>query len=1583
MNVPNDRPNEGSATDRLMAGVAQTSTDVARRFAELPVPIACVWTRFAEETHGTAALLRLIDCFEAALKFISMLSLESYRAHVHGREAEILKARLSADLQTPSLGHFAACLRDCSAGVVEQKVPGWSSYLAPIASPATQGAIERLLSLRNKQRGHGATLDSAPARQLVDDYLPTLIVFLAAIPVHFALRFQCTLEGKIFQPVESGAPVKNERPAEPPPAELLEEPCRLLVEHPGTGSWLSFGPLLLVEKSTPDADWSFLFYNGSKGGVDFLDYRTGGQRHFPADDTRALAVARAYPRSQAGSEWFVPLITDRTQNFVGRADALDKLGRFAESGGKRALVVVAPPGLGKTTLLARWAQQEFVLRHFLRENDEQNCTPAAVFANLARQAAAIYGVPLRSAKGTEWKRWRDELFRILEAVPAHRAAPLVILDGLDEAERARPRGAAKEGILDGLPEAMQLPGRSRWIFSTRPELLQEDRFTDRFATDRAEHLELHRLNEPEVAEFLRVSGHWNVLQTEPRWMTEIARRSEGSPLYLRLLVEELRAGTLLPGNPAVLPVGLTEFFSRTLRFIEESSRASEAHSISLLKRNAEALLRRLVADGLLGREASEAFKKQERQRLDSTAGEASLEVLALLVLARSPMTTEDVASILGRPADELERALVPLRMVLVKSSGDGWSLFHGAFRDFVASTHALSVALAGERLRKWILRYRDHRNPYALRHLVGHLADSLEPGSNGPQPETVAQDLVRALTDLEFIALRASQNDTAGLLADYDLARELWRPSPRAPSPTDQPSPVLEPWLIEVVDDVLSGSLERHSERGSGPVVAALRERVAREDRFDWGMWVERSPYFAQDQTVPEEWFPNPWQPAAAIPPQDPPAVAVLEAFASFVSAHAHLMVAGANVPALAFNSGADGLVAQAAASILRMSAQPWIERKNRLPSRSGTGADVRVLPGAEAVCVSQDFRRFATVSSVRAGNVSGVEARLAGLRTGEEIAVVHGRGFSLRTMLPPASAITGDRLIVGSVVVDFAGKCIYPLVREDLRANALTPDGRMAVIAKGGFQGRDDYISIWDLESRTEVRVIEQDDPEVHALAISADGRVLVVGRHCGDLQIWDVARGKQLLTFAEGLHVRAVAITPDARFVACGGSSDSVWVIDVLEARVLRRFCSPTGQVDAVALTPDGRMVAARGTGGLFCLWDVKTGELAKSFDAPNNHRQLQLAPDASVAVVGSRVFKLGAVLPDPATRPISAALDRTATAVVLGLKDGSVVHEVFGAPRRVAILRREQIDSVSAKLRAVDLSADGRQALVAYDDNEILLVDIETGRHRPVVAEATWKRLADEVNPKKVRDVARMRREDQLPAEQREMLEQHRMVPETYSIRHLVLTPDAKVLVTASEGDALRAWSVASGNCEDAFPLTRIHSFSEGEVECLQPLPDSSGVVFTKFDCSLHLWRFSGGTNKSLILREPTSGGGRRAVTAVSSDGCEVVWAMAGMPLEVRSTVNGSLIRTSRHEVGYVGAVEYLRNGAWLLSLTTDQEETILEVWDANSLLCVANYPLSSGAVKIVAAREDDRFVCCTQDGQFHWLQYHSGGLHAFEG
>jgi uncharacterized protein YcbK (DUF882 family) len=120
-----------------------------------------------------------------------------------------------------------------------------------------------------------------------------------------------------------------------------------------------------------------------------------------------------------------------------------------------------------------------------------------------------------------------------------------------------------------------------------------------------------------------------------------------------------------------------------------------------------------------------------------------------------------------------------------------------------------------------------------------------------------------------------------------------------------------------------------------------------------------------------------------------------------------------------------------------------------------------------------------------------------------------------------------------------------------------------------------------------------------VRALAFSPDGRWLAAGGHQGAVRLFEVASGRAAASAeGHGLWISALAFGPRGRQLASAGFDKSVRVWTVSATGALRQQRLLRGHVRravALAFSPEGTLLASAGLDRRALLWDVARGRLA----------------------------------------------------------------------------------------------------------------------------------------------------------------------------------------------------------------------------------------------------------------------------------------------------------------------------------------------------------------------------------------------------
>lgn len=234
--------------------------------------------------------------------------------------------------------------------------------------------------------------------------------------------------------------------------------------------------------------------------------------------------------------------------------------------------------------------------------------------------------------------------------------------------------------------------------------------------------------------------------------------------------------------------------------------------------------------------------------------------------------------------------------------------------------------------------------------------------------------------------------------------------------------------------------------------------------------------------------------------------------------------------------------------------------------------------------------------------------ARVWDATSGEEILTLNGEAGSshLTAYSPDGKLVAGssDRTIIvfdagtGTEQFRLAGHT-DAITSMDFSADGIH-------LASGSANGE---IMIWDLAAGRDILTLQGptigSSPLVRyaifAVAFSPDGKHLVSGDTYGQGLIWDTTTGEKLVTI---IHEEAIgnasfpdigfdaAYSPDGKTVAITGGLGTTRIWDAFTGQELLTLKGHTGPVVSVTFSSDGKWVATASRDGSAKVWDAATG-------------------------------------------------------------------------------------------------------------------------------------------------------------------------------------------------------------------------------------------------------------------------------------------------------------------------------------------------------------------------------------------------------
>lgn len=160
-----------------------------------------------------------------------------------------------------------------------------------------------------------------------------------------------------------------------------------------------------------------------------------------------------------------------------------------------------------------------------------------------------------------------------------------------------------------------------------------------------------------------------------------------------------------------------------------------------------------------------------------------------------------------------------------------------------------------------------------------------------------------------------------------------------------------------------------------------------------------------------------------------------------------------------------------------------------------------------------------------------------------------------------------------GTFVRDFAyKKPVSDYVTQDKRVNVISYSQSGKNIVIGYEDGTLNYFSV---DQTDPVMVIAQ-YPAVKDVVISADNRFIYASNGTNDVFVWDIALKKNIHTLSYQSPINKLKLSKDLQYLFSAGDSNSVYMLDLFEEKIVSSFPNLGGQVTDLDVSFDNDLIA-----------------------------------------------------------------------------------------------------------------------------------------------------------------------------------------------------------------------------------------------------------------------------------------------------------------------------------------------------------------------------------------------------------------------
>jgi len=651
--------------------------------------IQSLYKIYLSETQPFRKVHRMIDLFETIIKTHTAVMMGEY--FKHNQISDTAKGMLAAGLRTPSLGTWQLFSRELYKEL-KQAVHNFICHDFASAFEALDVALNKektnVISFRNGY-AHGATPSDEQCENDIQQFEPFLNKLLSLQWLNESSIE--ALDGKVH----------------------LRNGTDLLNLHP------------IIAYRADETEQPFVFFNDLKNDkVGLLNYPLS--KHY-RDKSFFSEFNQYLPLQEwkkSGSNIFNQRIEELTETFKGRLIERTSIKNYVTTKQKGFLSIQGNPGIGKSALIAQMykdltnAEEKLpiqLVEYFIRRGTPQ-AEVSFLINHLLKKIDELFpaGKEIRAEGQTTWElqqqlhnKWTafgetDSPFKII-----------FIIDGLDE--------GVENDILKYLPR--ETFNNILFMYGSRPGGHQQlDKFWGELPVEHHQKIELAGLSKEDIRALLYEVANKYEIDKDSTWIDYLQQRSQGNPLYLKLLCNAIEEGSIAINDVDALPKEIDDYYK------------------AILQRYAQ------MPDG-----------------------DHLLNSLFVFAAARDYLTPMHLSEILGFGPATQTNVMSTLVEVLYENPMTenvlDYQLFHESLREYLKKDRATEVVKAEQKIIEFCGRWKtlevNYEQQYVLRHYASHLFTQ--------QNEAHHLTLIALTKDAEFIATQKK------VLRNFEATHQLYQ----------------------------------------------------------------------------------------------------------------------------------------------------------------------------------------------------------------------------------------------------------------------------------------------------------------------------------------------------------------------------------------------------------------------------------------------------------------------------------------------------------------------------------------------------------------------------------------------------------------------------------------------------------------------------------------------------------------------------------------------------------------------------------------------------------------------------------------
>ncbi len=486
-------------------------------------------------------------------------------------------------------------------------------------------------------------------------------------------------------------------------------------------------------------------------------------------------------------------------------------------------------------------------------------------------------------------------------------------------------------------------------------------------------------------------------------------------------------------------------------------------------------------------------------------------------------------------------------------------------------------------------------------------------------------------------------------------------------------------------------------------------------------------------------------------------------------------------------------------------------------------------------------------------------------------------------------------------------------------------------------------------------------------SVAFSRNGKLLVTGDTNGEMRLYQVADGKQLLTCKGHTDwVWSVTFSPDGHVLASGSSDQKVKLWDASTGECLRTLQGHSDRIKSVAFSPDSRTLVSGSDDYTVKLWDVNSGQLLKTL---HNHTNwvwsVVFSADGTMLASGSddHTVKLWDVNTGQLLKTLrghsygvwTVVFSPNGTTLASGSDDNTVKLWDIRDGKCLKTLQGH-----SGGVWSVALSPDGTTLASSSDDHTVRCWDVSSGRCLKILQGPSNRVMSVTFSPDGM--MLASGSEDQTVKlwDVRDGKCLKTLQGYTNGVLSVTFSPDGTTLASGSDDRTVKLWDVHDGKC---LKILQGHS---NKIWSVAFSPDGTTLASGSDDRTVKLWDVRNGRGGFQTRPYKTLQGHSSKVWSVafSPDGTSLASVSQDQTVKLWDIRDGNCLKTLQGHTNEVLSATFSPDGR---VLATGNEDQTVRCWNVHDGKCLMNLHGHSNRVFSVVFSPDGQALASCSDDQ----------------